>query len=222
MLRFALIACLLLAGCTVTGADALERQSALRSADSLRVDSLARERQDSINRAQPGYVVDSILPPAEERRRFLAASPGMTSPDFRGGAASRDLLAHRFLASLSARDTASLRAMVLQPREFAELYYDDSPFSHPPYRQPMSLAWRTIQDPSGVGLNRLLARQSGRPFTFVSQACDPLPKREGATTRFTGCLVRYVDGADTVTRRLYGSILQRGGKYKFLSYTNDF
>ena len=40
--------------------------------DSARADSIALVRQDSINRAQPGYIVDSILPMDEQLRRFRA------------------------------------------------------------------------------------------------------------------------------------------------------
>ena len=43
-------------------------------ADSIRRDSVARARQDSINRTLPGYVVDSILPIEEEVRRFKGKS----------------------------------------------------------------------------------------------------------------------------------------------------
>src|SRR5262245_66450399 len=44
--------------------------------DSIRRDSIARARQDSINRAQPGYVIDSTLPVQEELRRFPEAVGG--------------------------------------------------------------------------------------------------------------------------------------------------
>ena len=44
--------------------------------DSIRVDLAANTRQDSIDRAAPGYVIDSLLPPEEEARRFRAAYRG--------------------------------------------------------------------------------------------------------------------------------------------------
>ena len=45
----------------------------------------------------------------------------------------------------------------------------------------------------------------------------------GLGERYAGCLVTVVDekGA-TVTKRYYGSIVEYGGQFKFLSYTNDF
>src|SRR5678815_1044414 len=49
--------------------------------DSVRADSIARARQDSINRASPGYVIDSVLPVEEELRRFRAAVGGTTATE---------------------------------------------------------------------------------------------------------------------------------------------
>ena len=58
---------------------------------------------------------------------------------------------------------------------------------------------------------------------YVDHRCDPTVVTEGKTVRYSGCLVRVVDATgDTVTKRYFGSILQRAGQFKFLSYTNDF
>lgn len=191
-------------------------------ADSARSDSIARARQDSFNRAQPGYVVDSIHSPEEEIRRFRAAFPGDSATRFVGGSASRRALAHRFIRAIAANDTADLLAMAIHGREFVDLYYPDSPYSHPPYHQTPSFAWRMIQQPSSVGLSRLLKRAGGKPLQFVSEKCDPKVLREGRITRYAGCLVRVVnEKGDTSTRRYYGSIVEHDGQFKFLSYTND-
>ena len=198
------------------------RVAARTPADSARADSVTRARQDSVNRAQPGYVIDSILPPDEEMRRFRARFPGDGATAFVGGSASRAELVQRFVAALAASDTAALRAMALHAREFADLYYPESPYAHPPYHQPVSFAWRTIQDPSTAGLTRLLKRVGGTPVRFVSERCDPRVLREGRTTRYAGCLVRVSEAGTTATKRYFGSIVERDGQFKFLSYTNDF
>ena len=186
-------------------------------------DSASRAQMDSINRAQPGYVIDSIFPPEEEMRRFRASLPGDSATSFAGGASSRDALVRRFVVALSQADTNALRSMAVRGREFADLYYGDSPYAKAPYRQPPSFAWRMIQDPSSAGLTKLLRRLGGKPMTYVAHRCDPKVEREGATTRYAGCLVEVVDAqGDTVTKRYFGSIVARDGQYKFLSYTNDF
>lgn len=190
-------------------------------ADSAQADALARARQDSVNRATPGYIVDSILPPAEELRRFRALLPGDSATALAGGSDSREALVRRFVRAVAANDTADLRAMAVHGREFADLYYPESPYARPPYYQSPALAWSLIQNPSTSGLTRLVRRLGGTPMRYVSHSCDPKQLHEGRTTRYAGCVVRVVDAqGDTVTKRFFGSIIERGGTYKFLSFTN--
>ena len=190
--------------------------------DSVRADSVARARQDSINRATPGYVVDSLLPPDEEARRFRASHPGDSATAFVGGEPSRDALVRRFVRSLAASDTNDLRRMIVKGREFVDVYYPGSPYASGPYHQPVGFAWRMIQDPSSAGFTKLIRRLGGQPMTFVWERCEPKVLREGKVDRYTGCLVRIVDQhGDSVTKRLFGSIVSYHGRYKFLSYTND-
>ena len=79
-----------------------------------------------------------------------------------------------------------------------------------------------IQDPSSAGLTSLLRRLGGRPVTYIAHKCDPAVVHEGMTTRYAGCLVRITDEKGAPQwRRLFGSIVERNGTYKFLSFTND-
>ena len=61
----------------------------------------------------------------------------------------------------------------------------------------------------------------GKPIIYVGDRCDPKVFHEGRITRYAGCIVRIADAkGDTTTRLLFGSIVELGGVYKFLSYTN--
>jgi hypothetical protein len=219
-----LIALVLVSATTAASCTSEGRSAALGApSDSVRADSMARARQDSIDRAQPGYVVDSILPVEEELRRFRAALPGDSATALTGGSPSREALVKRFVRALAANDTADLQAMAVHGREFADLYYPESPYTHAPYRQSPALAWSLIQNPSASGLTRLVRRLGGRPITYLGHACDPKVVHEGRNARYAGCLIHLVDErGDTVTRRYFGSILERDGRFKFLSYTNQF
>jgi hypothetical protein len=220
-MKVVLVAILLAtAGCTASD---VQSETPRTSADSVRSDSIARARQDSINRAQPGYVIDSILPVEEELRRFRAALPGDSATALTGGSPSREALVRRFVHALAANDTADLQRMAVRGREFADLYYPESPYTRPPYRQSPALAWSLIQNPSTSGLTRLVRRLGGKSIVYVSHRCDPKIAHEGRNVRYAGCLVRIVDErGDTVTKRYFGSILERDGQFKFLSYTNQF
>ncbi len=220
MLRFR--SCVLLSAAAAIACGSAAPRAEQLAADSVRADSIARARQDSINRAQPGYIIDSIFPVDEELRRFREAVGGDSATRFRGGSASREQLVRRFLRAVVASDTADLRAMVVQVREFADLYYPQSPLSRPPYHQPPQTAWGLMQDASVRGLTRLLRRYSGKPMSFVGVRCDPEVHREGRNTRYSGCLVRIVEASgDTTNRRWFGSIVECEGAFKFLSYTNS-
>lgn len=217
---------LLLSGCMgalVGGCDREGAPLARTTADSARADSSERARQDSVNRTLPGYIVDSIFPVQEELRRFRQAIGGTSVAAFSGGSSSREALVRRFVTAVTARDTADLRAMVVRVREFADLYYMDSPSSRPPYKQSPGLAWSMIQNPSLEGLTKLLRHLGGRPLTYVGHSCDQEVVREGRTTRHVGCVVTTSERAGALLKsRLFGSIVERDGQFKFLSYTNEF
>ncbi len=191
--------------------------------DSVYADSVARARQDSINRSLPGYIVDSILPVEEELRRFRAAAGGDSATALKGGNNSLEALVRRFVAALASADTAELTAMVVHAREFSDLYYPDSPYSRAPYRQSPGLAWTMLQNPSSQGLKQLLRQAVNPSLTYVAHQCDANVVSEGRVRRHTGCLVATRDGSGTVsTRRLFGSVIERDGHFKFLSYTNQY
>jgi len=224
MLRsFRLAVLLFIASLSVGCEKGAEASAARVPSDSARVDYIARARQDSINRAQPGYVVDSIFPVEEELRRFRAQLGGDSATALANASESREALVRRFVRAVAANDTNDLKAMAFRSREFADLYYPESPYSRPPYHQPPALAWSLIQNPSTSGLTRLIHNLGGKPITYVSHKCDPKVLHAGRNTRYAGCLITVVEGNGApVTRRYFGSIIQRDGKYKFLSYTNQF
>src|SRR5262245_61451650 len=74
-------------------------------ADSIRRDSIARARQDSINRTLPGYVVDSILPIEEEVRRFKSRVQGAPVDTLLHASASREALVRRIVRDVAQRDS---------------------------------------------------------------------------------------------------------------------
>lgn len=223
--RYRTLPLLLIVACSPFAADraAPDRGATRAVSDADRADSIARARQDSINRAEPGYIVDSILPIAEEMRRFRAAVGGAPALSFQHAAASRDELAAQFARAIAAADTVALRRLSITPREFIDLVYPESPYTAPPYRQAPGLLWSQIQGPSGSGFRRLLERHGGRPFRIVSLTCPAAPELQGANRLHHGCLVRFVaDNAPARQGRLFGTIIEREGRFKFVSFANMY
>ncbi|HVZ48225.1 MAG TPA: hypothetical protein VG916_05550 [Gemmatimonadaceae bacterium] len=188
-----------------------------------RTDSIARARQDSINRAQPGYVVDSVFPIAEEVRRFRAAIGGTPVTSLTAGETSRESLVRAVVAAAVAGDSAALVRLALTAREFADLVYPASPFARAPSQESPARVWMTIQNPSVSGRLRLVRRLGGLALAYVSHQCDAAPEHQGPNVLWTRCVVTLAaaNGARE-THRLFGTILERDGHFKVVSYTNEF
>jgi hypothetical protein len=140
-----------------------------------------------------------------------------------GGAGSREALVRRFVRAVETRDSAAFRAMMLTRAEFAYLYFPESPLARAPYEAPPALLWFQMTEGSNKGAGRLLARLGGRPLGYAGYRCPDAPARQGANRVWERCTVRVVRApGDTVDRRLFGSIVERAGQFKFASYANEF
>jgi hypothetical protein len=204
---------------------ACDAAPAIRHAEASTTDSLARAgreraRQDSVVRSRPGYVIDSILPVAEEIRRFQASLDAHPT-SLRDGAPSRSALVTRFVRALENNDTTALARLVVTRPEFGHLIYPSSPNAAPPYRQSPQLVWLTRSASTEKASRRLFQRFGGKAFGYVGYDCDTKAAREGANTVWSGCAVRFIEsGRDTMRLRVFGSIVARDGRFKFLSLTN--
>lgn len=168
----------------------------------------------------PATHVDSILPVAEELRRFQAAVPAPAG--LAGGASSQEALVRRFVDRLAARDTAALLAMTLDRAEFAHLVYPASSYTRPPYRTPPGLVWMQLVEDSRKGLTRLL-RAERDVREYLGHECSPTPVRDGASRLWRGCTTRVLlASGDTLAGRLFGVIVEQGGQFKFASLDTDF
>jgi hypothetical protein len=169
----------------------------------------------------PRVIVDSVFPVEEEIRRFRAARPGAPVTELANASTSRDALVERLMLALAARDTAELSAMLMNAAEFIDLYYPTSIYARPPYRQSPELLWFLMQQNSQKGIGRALARYGGVPPHFEGYTCDPEPMVWGANRFWEQCAVRWspVPGAPSPFR-LFGGIIERDGRFKFVSYAN--
>lgn len=166
-----------------------------------------------------GKVVDSILPREEALRRFREGLPRADS--LRGGAESRDALVAAFMGALGAADTASIAGMAITRSEFAYLYYPTASQGLPPYELEPGLMWFMLFEQSNDGIRRALQLYGGNPMPVVDYDCGTGHQREGENTVYGPCVVRWRDQkGDTVAARLFSQIVERGGRFKFLSYAN--
>lgn len=164
-------------------------------------------------------VVDSIFPLDEALRRFRDGVPATT--ELTGGAPSREALVQRFFAALESRDTATLRELVLTRAEFAWLYYPTSTFAREPFYQMPDVTWFLNVAGSEKGITRALERFGGPGTRFTGYECPADTRSDGGLTFIDGCVVELVRAGESRRLRLFGSIVERGGRFKFYSYAND-
>jgi hypothetical protein len=166
--------------------------------------------------------IDSIFPIEESLRRFrltLGPEPERLS----GGASSRDALVGRFVRALAASDTAAFADMLLTRDEFAWLYYPHTRYTERPYELAPEILWLQIENASSRGFGRLLDRLGSTDIGGPTYQCRAAPLVEGPNRVWEECTVR-VDPPEGDPRDmgLFGSILERDGVFKFVSYTNDY
>ena len=207
---------------------ACDGREAIRTAEASAPDSATlarraeadRARQDSIVRARPGYIIDSILPVEEEIRRFQATIPARPT-EFTNAAPTRSQLVKQFVRALERNDTTALRRLVIDRGEFGYLVYPTSPNVAPPYRQSPDLVWLFRSASSDKAVGRLFGRFGGKPLGYVGCACPGAVDRQGENTLWSDCVVkRITTGGDSVRLRMFGAIVGRGGQFKFVSLTN--
>jgi hypothetical protein len=173
-------------------------------------------------RAEPasaGRVVDSALPREEALRRFRERLPPVDS--LAGGTNTRNELVAAYLRALAAADTAALARLAVTRAEFAWLYYPTTPMGRPPYDLEPGLMWFLHAQRSDRGISKALQLYGGRQMSLVDYDCGLEASHEGENTVYGPCTVRWrtADG-DTLAVRLFNQILERDGRFKFLSYGN--
>ncbi len=165
--------------------------------------------------------VDSVVPREVAIERFREGTRQVTA--FEGGASSRDALVKSWVKAIETADTAALQRMLINRDEFAWLYYPTASQGLPPYDLSPSLLWFMTEGQSSKGLRRLLEERAGKPLHVIGYSCDPKSNAEGENIVWGPCEVRRLKApGDTVQERLFGLIVERGGEWKFLTYTGRF
>lgn len=163
--------------------------------------------------------MDSAL--AAALARFREGLP--PTDTLRHAHASKEAVVRRFVQLLQRRDTLGLARLHVSRSEWAWLVYPESRYTHAPYRQPVDIGWMLVIERSNGALARALDRRGGRPMTLVGWQCADRPEPEGRNRYWGRCTVTWRDAAGVVaTERLFSSILERDGRFKIGSYSNQF
>ena len=207
---------------SVPRAAAAARRLRLLLLAAVAVGSSACEAAPRAESATPAAgVVDSALPIPTLLARFRATvtdTPAVLS----GGSDSPLALARARSRAIAAHDTAAVRALAVSKAEFGWLYYPHTKYVRPPYELGPELVWFTLVAASDKGAGRLLSRYGGRALRIEAVTCPDSTEQEGPNAVLRGCHVRFaVPDSAAREMQLFGALLKRDGRYKFLSYAND-
>ncbi|MFL5521871.1 MAG: hypothetical protein ACJ8B6_13095 [Gemmatimonadales bacterium] len=179
----------------------------------------AAKAPDAFPALPAGYIVDSILPIEEHLRRFRTGLTQVAS--MQGGADSEHELVQAFLAAVSTQDSITLSHLLLSREEFAWLYYPAHAYSRPPYELDPGSFWTLIRGNGGKGFTRLLREYGGHRLGYVTHGCKPSNAVQAPMREWNQCEVGLTRDGEQAVKRMFGSIVSIGGRYKFVSYAND-
>jgi hypothetical protein len=139
-----------------------------------------------------------------------------------GSFASPEETARAVLDRLAARDLEALRGMALDEHEFRRLVWPELPSSRPEAGLPVDYAWRSLRQTSLGELAMTVGAHGGRRYELVAV------RFRGPTTEYasftihrdTELAVRGRGGAEQAIR-VFGSLIQRGGRWKVFSFVTD-
>ena len=171
--------------------------------------------------AEAAVRVDSIHAPAEALARFRDGLP--IADSLAGGAPSRDTSVARFVRAVERQDTAAIRGMVLSRAEYGWIYFPSLQRMNPGTRMQPEVMWMLHSQESEKGITRVLRRLGAGQARFAGYACEDAPQVEEANRYFHQCAIETIapDG-ETASLKLFGSVIERGGRWKIVSYGNDF
>jgi hypothetical protein len=182
--------------------------------------ALACERaRESSAQAAPADSISPAMRTALEQFRTTVTGPPPTA--LAGAATGRDALIQAFVNAVERADTAALIGMTMNRAEFAYLYYPHSIYTHRPYEMDADTQWLLMKAAAEKGLTRILGRFGGRPFNFLGYNCDTAAVQEGPNRFWTHCTINSMRAGVPQTMRWFGSIWERDGLFKFVSFAND-
>lgn len=134
---------------------------------------------------------------------------------------STDAAVTAFLQALSGRDRHTLLAQAVSETEFLKHIWPALPASRPDVGMPADRAWADQAQRNAGYLAQLLAEHGGRRYELVAASFDGSPTSYGAFTIHpkTGLNIRDEAGVREV--RLFGSMIESGGRWKVYSFVID-
>jgi hypothetical protein len=135
---------------------------------------------------------------------------------------SAEEAAEAFLDALAADDVERMRSAALSEQEFADVVWPELPSSRPNRNLPRDYAWRDLNQKSSNSLRRVSHRHGGKRYRL-----ERVEFLDGTTEYLTFAVHREArliltgEQGERLRLRLFGSMIERGGRWKLFSFVND-
>jgi hypothetical protein len=152
---------------------------------------------------------------------FAAALLSGCSAPLPNSSESPEALARAVLAAIEHRDRDALLRLALNRQEFTDYVWPELPAARPERNLSAGYVWGDLNQKSNLTLQKTLAAHGGRKYELVSV------KYLGKTTPYDSYLVHREteltirDAEGERQLRLFGSVIEKGGRFKVFSYVVD-
>lgn len=135
---------------------------------------------------------------------------------------SPDALAGAVIQCLARGDRPGLEALAVSEQEFRDHVWPDLPASRPERNLPLAYVWTELSQKSALHLTQTIEKFRGQQLELVGVEFT------GAVSTYRTCKVhresavrvRMPDGSER-RLRVFGSMIEQGGRYKVFSYVVD-
>lgn len=167
------------------------------------------------HQAIPGLFLLSLLLAVSACGRGNAPIP--LSPSYE----SKDAAVTAFLQALAARDRDTLAAQVVSQTEFLKHIWPALPASRPEVGMPADRAWADQAQKNANFLSQTLGEHGGRRYELVAASFAGSATTYGAFTIHPKTRLDIRDDAGIREVRLFGSMIESGGRWKVYSFVVD-
>lgn len=132
---------------------------------------------------------------------------------------SPEALARAALAAIERRDVPSLQHLALDKDEFERHVWSELPAARPERNLTVNYVWGDLHQKSNATMHRTLAAHGGKKYELVDIRFlgDTTAYKSYRVQRETALTVKDAGGAERQVR-LFGSVIEKGGRYKIFSY----
>ena len=134
---------------------------------------------------------------------------------------SKDAVVEAALRAIAARDGSTLASLAVSESEFRKHIWPGLPASDPKVGMPLDYVWADTSQKNENYMAQLLAEHGGRDYRLIAVTFGGETTDYGAFRVHRKTTLDVRGPAGPVTVRLFGSLVESGGRWKIYSFVVD-